>query len=69
MKKLGKLAIILSVVMALIIPTAAEASSKRVNPYHGKTYTVHGYTKKSGKYVMPHQRTKANHTKKDNLRY
>lgn len=69
MKKFGQLAIILSIVMALIIPTAAEARTKKVNPYHGTTYTVHGYTKKNGTYVAPYQRTRSNHTKKDNLRY
>jgi hypothetical protein len=83
MKKFGKLIIVLSVVMALIIPTAAEAkskgsssrnsmshstSSKKVNPNHGPTHKINGYTKKNGTKVAPYQRTSPNHTKKDNLR-
>jgi hypothetical protein len=82
MKRIGKLAIILSVVMALIIPTAAEAkskssshisshkvSTKKTNPNHGTTHSVKGYTKKNGTKVAPHQKTYPNKTKKDNLRY
>jgi hypothetical protein len=68
MKRFSKLAIILSVVMALIIPSAAEASSKKTNPHHGSTYKVKGYTKKNGTKVAPYKRTKPNSTKKDNLR-
>jgi hypothetical protein len=68
MIRFGKLAIIVSVIMALIIPTAVEARSKRVNPNHGPTHRAKGYTKKNGTHVAPHQKTSPNHTKKDNLR-
>jgi hypothetical protein len=40
-----------------------------VNPKHGPVYKVKGYTTKTGKKVAPYKRTKANSTKKDNLRY
>jgi hypothetical protein len=65
MKSFGKIAIISSIIAALIIPTAAEAKS--YNPHHGPTHTIKGYTKKNGTYVSPYQRTKAKHTKSDNL--
>ena len=43
--------------------------TKYVNPRHGPTRTIAGYTKKNGTKVAPYKRTYANHTKKDNLRY
>jgi hypothetical protein len=64
MKK-AKFIIAFMVIVALIIPTAAEARS--YNSHHGPTYKVNGYTKKNGTHVAPYQRTKPNHTKLDNL--
>jgi hypothetical protein len=68
LKKFSKFAIILSVVMVLVIPSIAEASTKKVNPHHGPTYKAKGYTKKNGTKVAPYKKTKPNSTKKDNLR-
>jgi hypothetical protein len=65
MKSFGKIAIISTIIGALIVPTAASAKS--YNSHHGPLHKVSGYTKKSGKHVAPYKRTKANHTKSDNL--
>ncbi|TBL80211.1 hypothetical protein [Paenibacillus thalictri] len=55
----------IAIVSSLLVPTAAEA--KRYNPNHGPTHKVSGYTKKNGTQVKSYDRTKANHTKRDNL--
>jgi hypothetical protein len=65
MKRLIKLFIAFSVLSAILIPATAEA--KTYNPHHGPTYKVKSYTTKKGTHVQPYKRTKANHTKSDNL--
>jgi len=77
-----KILVSLSLVLVFILGTTgvAEArssshvtrvshSSRYVNPNHGPTHTIKGYTKKNGTKVAPYKRTYRNHTKKDNLRY
>ncbi|HVJ49444.1 hypothetical protein [Desulfitobacterium sp.] len=49
--------------------TRVSHTSKYVNPNHGPTHIITGYTKKAGTKVAPYKRTYPNHTKKDNLRY
>jgi hypothetical protein len=63
MKKL----IAIALASALVFSFAGGASAKSYNPHHGPTHTVKGYTKKNGTHVAPYKRTRANHTKSDNL--
>ena len=60
------LALVLTLILALAVPSFAKSKGGSHKATKSAVVHVHGYTKKDGTYVAPHDRTAPNRTKNDN---